>query len=120
MASSRRRASQMVAELLLTTGRPTAFSRSSSSPSVGMFVQLRNTTCMLPGGMSVRDIAGHLTDLYGTDIGRDTISRVTDAAVLDDIEAWRNRPLAAVYPSVYFDCLMVRVREDRSVSSRAC
>ena len=71
------------------------------------------------GGMSVRDIARHLTELYGTEIGRDTISRVTDA-VLEDIAAWRTRPLAALYPIVYFDCLMVRVREDRSVSSRAC
>src|SRR3954449_1529795 len=71
------------------------------------------------GGMSVRDIAGHLSDLYGTEIGRDTISRVTDA-VLADVAAWRTRPLAALYPIVYFDCLMVRVREDRSVSSRAC
>jgi putative transposase len=71
------------------------------------------------GGMSVRDIARHLSELYGTEIGRDTISRVTDA-VLEDIAAWRTRPLAAVYPIVYFDCLMVRVREDRSVSSRAC
>src|SRR3954462_8882741 len=71
------------------------------------------------GGMSVRDIARQLSDLYGTEIGRDTISRVTDA-VLEDIAVWRSRPLAAVYPIVYFDCLMVRVREDRSVSSRAC
>jgi putative transposase len=69
--------------------------------------------------MSVRDIARHLSELYGTEIGRDTISRVTDA-VLEDIAAWRTRPLAALYPIVYFDCLMVRVREDRSVSSRAC
>jgi putative transposase len=71
------------------------------------------------GGMSVRDIARHLSELYGTEIGRDTISRVTDA-VLEDIAAWRTRPLAGLYPIVYFDCLMVRVREDRSVSSRAC
>src|SRR4051794_41519608 len=71
------------------------------------------------GGMSVRDIARQLSELYGTEIGRDTISRVTDT-VLEDIAVWRSRPLAAVYPIVYFDCLMVRVREDRSVSSRAC
>jgi putative transposase len=55
------------------------------------------------GGMSVRDIAQHLTDLYGTEIGRDTVSRVTDA-VIEDVEAWRTRPLEAVYPIVYFDC----------------
>jgi putative transposase len=71
------------------------------------------------GGMSVRDIEQHLSDLYGVEIGRDTISRVTDA-VLADVEAWRTRPLEAVYPIVYFDCLMVKVREDRSVRSRAC
>jgi putative transposase len=71
------------------------------------------------GGMTVRDIASHLSELYGTEIGRDTVSRVTDA-VLEDVALWRTRPLAGVYPIVYFDCLMVRVREDRSVSSRAC
>jgi putative transposase len=72
------------------------------------------------GGMSVRDIEGHLAELYGaTAIGRDTISRVTDA-VLQDVAAWRTRPLEAVYPIAYFDCLMVKVREDRSVRNRAC
>ena len=69
--------------------------------------------------MPGRDIARPLSDLYGTETGRDTISRVTDA-VLEDFELWRTRPLAAVYPIVYFDCLMVRVREDRAVSNRAC
>jgi putative transposase len=71
------------------------------------------------GGMSVRDIAAHLSGLYGTQVGRDTISRVTDA-VLDDVAAWRSRPLEAVYPIVYFDAMQVRVREDRSVRNRAC
>ena len=71
------------------------------------------------GGMSVRDIESHLSDLYGVEIKRDTISRVTDA-VLQDVEAWRTRPLDAVYPIAYFDCLMVKVREDRSVRTRAC
>jgi putative transposase len=71
------------------------------------------------GGMTVRDISSHLAELYGVKVGRDTISNVTDA-VLDDIEAWRTRPLDAVYPIVYFDALFVKVREDRSVRSRAC
>src|SRR5215218_6199171 len=71
------------------------------------------------GGMSVRDIEQHLRGLYGVEIKRDTISRVTDA-VLEDVEAWRTRPLEAVYPIVYFDCLMVKVCEDRSVRTRAC
>jgi putative transposase len=71
------------------------------------------------GGMSVRDIEDHLTDLYGVEIKRDTISRVTDA-VLEDVAAWRTRPLDTVYAIAYFDCLMVKVREDRSVRTRAC
>jgi putative transposase len=71
------------------------------------------------GGMSVRDIEDHLASLYATtQIKRDTISRVTDA-VLADVEAWRTRPLDAVYPIAYFDCLTVKVREDRSVRTRA-
>ena len=71
------------------------------------------------GGMSVRDIAAHLQELYGVQIGRDTISRVTDA-VLEDIAAWRARPLDALYPIVYLDAIMVKVTEDRSVKTRAC
>jgi putative transposase len=71
------------------------------------------------GGMTVRDISAHLAELYGIEIGRDTISTVTDA-VLEDVEAWRTRPLDSVYPIVYFDALRVKVREDRSVRNLAC
>jgi putative transposase len=71
------------------------------------------------GGMTVRDISAHLSELYGTEIGRDTISRITDA-VLEDVEAWRSRPLDTVYPIVYFDAMIVKVREDRSVRNMAC
>jgi putative transposase len=74
---------------------------------------------MYAGGMSVRDISAHLQQLYGVQIGRDTISRVTDQ-VLEDIAVWRARPLEAVYPIVYLDALMVKVTEDRSVTTRAC
>lgn len=71
------------------------------------------------GGMSVRDIEAHLQSLYATKIGRDTISRITDA-VLEDVQAWRTRPLERVYPLLYLDALMVKIREDRSVRTRAC
>jgi putative transposase len=71
------------------------------------------------GGMTVRDISAHLSELYGTEIGRDSISRITDA-VLEDVAAWRTRALDAVYPIVYFDAMQVKVREDRSVHNRAC
>jgi transposase-like protein len=71
------------------------------------------------GGMTVRDISAHLSELYGTEIGRDSVSRITDA-VLEDVAAWRTRPLEQVYPIIYFDAMMVRVCEDRSVQNRAC
>jgi transposase-like protein len=71
------------------------------------------------GGMTVRDISSHLSELYGTEIGRDTISRITDA-VLEDVQAWRTRPLEEVYPIVYLDAMVVKVREDRSVTNRSC
>src|SRR4051794_3915603 len=71
------------------------------------------------GGLSTRDISAHLAELYGVDVGRDTISRVT-AAVLEDVKAWQARPLERVYPIVYFDAMRVNVRQDRSVANRAC
>jgi putative transposase len=72
------------------------------------------------GGLSVRDIQAHLETLYGTtSIGRDTISRITDA-VLEDVKEWRHRPLESVYPIVYLDALIVKVRQDRSVRKRVC
>jgi putative transposase len=71
------------------------------------------------GGMSVRDISSHLRQLYGVEVGRDTISRVTDA-VLEDIAAWQTRPLDALFPIVYFDAIMIKMTEDRSVKTRAC
>lgn len=71
------------------------------------------------GGMTVRDISDHLSELYGTEIGRDSISRITDA-VLEDVQAWKTRPLDPVYPVLYLDAMFVKVREDRSVRSRAC
>jgi putative transposase len=69
-------------------------------------------------GMSVRDIQGHLRELYGTDVSADLISRVTDA-VLDEVKAWQARPLEAVYPIVYLDALFVSVRDGGSVTKKA-
>ncbi len=69
-------------------------------------------------GMSVRDIQGHLRELYGTDVSPDLISRVTDGA-LDEAKAWQNRPLEAVYPVVYLDALFVSIREGASVQKKA-
>lgn len=69
-------------------------------------------------GLSVRDIQGHLQELYGTDVSPDLISRVTDA-VIDEARAWQSRPLEAVYPIVYLDALMVSVRDGATVQKKA-
>jgi putative transposase len=69
--------------------------------------------------VSVRDIQAHLQEIYGVDVGRDLISRVTDA-VMDDVRAWQQRPLDDVYPIVFLDALVVKIREGGSVQRRAC
>ncbi|MGH3029355.1 MAG: IS256 family transposase, partial [Gaiellaceae bacterium] len=71
------------------------------------------------GGLSVREIEDQLAEIYGVEIGRDQISNITDA-VIADAEAWRTRPLDETYAVVYLDALMVKMREDRSVRTRAC
>ena len=69
---------------------------------------------MYARGMSVREIAGHVRELYGIDVSPDLISAVTDA-ILDEIAEWQNRPLEAVYPLVFFDALRVKVRDEGTV-----
>jgi putative transposase len=58
-------------------------------------------------GMTVREIQSHLEEMYGTDVSPTLISSVTDA-VIDEVEAWQSRPLDAIYPIVYLDCLHVK------------
>jgi putative transposase len=70
-------------------------------------------------GMSVRDIQAHLRELYGVEVGHDLISRVTDA-VLDDVREWQSRPLEDVYPILFLDALLVKVRDGGAVRNRAC
>ncbi len=69
-------------------------------------------------GMTVRDIQEHMKELYGTNISRDLISRITDS-ILEDITAWRSRPLDPLYPIVFIDGFIAKCRLDGSVSNRA-
>jgi putative transposase len=73
---------------------------------------------MYARGMSTREIAGHLRELYGIDVSPDLISAVTDA-VLEEIAAWQARPLEATYPLVFFDALRVKVRDEGLVRNKA-
>lgn len=71
------------------------------------------------GGLSTREIEDQLSALYGVKVGRDQVSRITDA-VLADVAAWRTRPLESTYAVVYLDAFVANVRENRSVDKRAC
>jgi putative transposase len=69
-------------------------------------------------GMTVRDIQGHLQEMYGVEVSAALISEVTDS-VMEEVKAWQDRPLEALYPIVYLDALMVRMRQDGKVENRA-
>ena len=73
---------------------------------------------MYSRGMTVRDIKEHLKDMYGVDVSAELISTVVED-VLDDVHAWQNRPLAAVYPIIYLDALMVKIKDNGHIVTKA-
>jgi putative transposase len=70
------------------------------------------------GGMTVRDIQHHLARTIGTELSHDTISRITDA-VAEEVKAWQARPLEELYPVIYLDALVVKVRDGHQVRNKA-
>jgi putative transposase len=68
-------------------------------------------------GMSVRDIQHHLRQVYDTDLSHEAISNITDA-VLEEVRAWQARPLEAIYPVVFLDAIVVKVRDNHSVQAK--
>ena len=73
---------------------------------------------MYARGMSVREIRGHLEELYGVEVSPDLISRVTDE-VMDEVREWQSRPLDEVYPIIIFDALRVKIRDEGTVRNKA-
>jgi putative transposase len=73
---------------------------------------------MYARGMSTREIAGHLQEIYGVEVSAALISSVTEA-VMEEVKAWQGRPLDAVYPIVYLDALVVKIRDTGHVRNRA-
>jgi len=69
-------------------------------------------------GMTVREIQGHLEEMYGTEVSPTLISSVTEA-VIEEVKAWQGRPLDALYPIVYLDCIHVKVRDAGAVRVKA-
>jgi len=73
---------------------------------------------MYARGMTVREIQGHLVELYGLEVSPDLISTITDA-VLETVSEWQNRPLEATYPLVFLDVLRVKIRDEGLVRNKA-
>jgi transposase-like protein len=69
-------------------------------------------------GMSLSDIKIQIQELYGAEISESLISKITDD-VLDDVKAWQGRPLESVYPIVFFDCLVLKVRQDKRIINKS-
>jgi putative transposase len=70
------------------------------------------------GGMTIGDIAHHLAGTLGTELSRETISKIIDE-ILDEVLAWQRRPLEALYPVIYLDALVVKVRDGAHVINKA-
>jgi len=73
---------------------------------------------MYARGMTTREIQGHLEEMYKIEVSPTLISNVTDA-VMEEVKQWQNRPLDELYPIVYLDALMVKMRQDGKVDNRA-
>ena len=65
---------------------------------------------MYARGLSVREVRGHLEEIYGIDVSPDLISAITDT-VLDEVAEWQNRPLDPMFPIVFFDAIRVKIRD---------
>lgn len=72
---------------------------------------------MVSRGMTTRDIQDQVRDMYQVEISPALVSQITDG-IIDELRAWRNRPLDAVYPIMYIDAIVVKVREDHTVVNR--
>jgi putative transposase len=70
------------------------------------------------GGMTIRDIEHHLASTIGTELSRETISKITDE-IGEEVLAWQRRPLEAFYPVIYLDALVVKVRDGAHVRNKA-
>jgi len=68
--------------------------------------------------MTIRDIQHHLDTTIGTELSHETISKITDA-VADEVMAWQKRPLDSLYPVIYLDALVVKVRDGAHVRNKA-
>lgn len=69
-------------------------------------------------GMTTREIVTTFKEMYGADVSATLISKVTDA-VIEQVVEWQSRPLDAIYPIVYLDCIVVKIRQDKQIINKA-
>ena len=69
-------------------------------------------------GMTTREIVKTFKELYGADASPSLISKVTDA-VIDEVTEWQSRPLDPIYPIVYLDCIVLKIRQDKQVINKS-
>ena len=72
---------------------------------------------LIAKGLTTGEISAHLAEIYGTDVSKETISKITDA-IVEEMDEWLIRPLDRVYPVVFIDAIIVKVR-DGQVANRA-
>src|SRR5205823_6039753 len=78
----------------------------------------RDDHLALAGEMTIRDIAHHLAATIGTELSHETISKIVDA-IADEVLAWQQRPLEALYPVLSLDAIVVKVRDGGHVRNKA-
>lgn len=74
--------------------------------------------CLYAKGLTTREIVAAFKEMYGAEVSATLISRVTEA-VIEQVTEWQNRPLDPIYPIVYLDCIVVKVRQNKQVINKA-
>ena len=69
-------------------------------------------------GMSTRDIQSHLQEMYQVEVSHELIANVTDA-VIDEAKAWQHRPLDQIYPILYLDAMVIKVKEGKQIVNKS-
>lgn len=69
-------------------------------------------------GMSTRDIQTHLQEMYQVEVSHELIANVTDA-IIDEVKAWQHRPLDSVYPILYLDAMVIKIREGKQIINKS-
>ncbi len=75
-------------------------------------------SCLYAKGMTTREITATFKEMYDADVSPTLISKITNA-VIEQVVEWQSRPLDAVYPIIYLDCIVVKVRQDKQVINKS-